>query len=165
MQKVPAHLAPYSKVDVRVKIDTIRGPTNSAHQTIVDALSKRLARDGIQVQNGASNYFVLRFSKEKGESLPTYERQSRFDRRGTDTGRTAIKAKGALIEFCSEGLAKPLWRAALRAQSSRNFREAINDASIRKSMLSHLEYELRNMKLPYFIPKDDKLLALPIIIE
>lgn len=166
VQKVPAYLAPYSKVDVRVKIDTIRGPADSAHQTIVDGLSKRLARDGIQVQNGASNYFVLRFSEEKGESLPIYERQSRFDRRGTDTGRTAIEARGALIvEFYGEGLANPLWRAALRAQSARNFREAINDASIRKSMLSHLKHELEIMKLPYFIPKDDKLLALPIIIE
>ena len=131
-----------------------------------DALGQRLQRDGIKIANGQKTTFHLRSSEQAGDTLPIYSCQSPFDFRGNDTGRTATERKGSLVvELTAAGEESPLWREALDASSARSFREDINDASIRTTMLESLTHQIGELYLPYFIAKDEKLLALPAVFQ
>ena len=70
-----------------------------------------------------------------------------------------------ILELTADGEAAPLWREALDASSARSFREDINDANIRKTMLESLTRQIGELYLPYFIPKDEKRLALPVVFQ
>ncbi len=163
-EKTPAFVAPYQSVDVKVEFGNSRG--GDAEQQIREAIEQRLARDDIKIESGATDYFLLRISETEGDTLPIYERQSRFDFRGHKTDRTMTEAKGRLVlEFYADGATKPLWREALDASSSRSFREEITQQAVRKSMIANLSNRLAQIHFPYFMPKDDSLVALPIIVQ
>ena len=154
---------------VSIKIDFAGQVGGDAAQTaneIAGALGQRLQRDGIKVADGQETVFHLKFSEQAGDTLPIYERQSPFDFRGNDTGRKATERKGSLIvELTAKGEEAPLWREALDATSARSFKEDINDASIRKTMLESLTRQIRELYLPYYIPKDEQRLALPVVFQ
>ena len=142
------------------------GTAGEAKKLIIEAVQKRLKRDGINFKPGSPNYFQLRFSESKGDTLPIYQRQSRFDFRGHDTGREISESKGSLVvEFYGSDSDKPAWREVLDATNSRSFSEEINSKSVRASMLKRLSTELGRMHIPYFMPKDDSLLALPMVFK
>ena len=93
-------------------------------------------------------------------------RDASFDFRGRDTGRKVAEAEGSLVvELIVEGEEQPLWRDTIQATSSRSFREEINDASVRKSMLENVTHRIAELNFPYFIPKSPELLALPAVVE
>lgn len=154
---------------VSIKIDFAGEVGGDAAQTaneIAGALGQRLQRDGIKVADGQETVFHLKFSEQAGDTLPIYERQSPFDFRGNDTGRKATERKGSLVvELTAKGEDAPLWREALDATSARSFKEDINDASIRKTMLESLTRQIRELYLPYYIPKDEQRLALPVVFQ
>jgi WD40 repeat protein len=162
----PAYLSPSAPVSINIQLDATRGDQQEAARAIGDALVERLARDGVKVERGKSTVFQVKFAEKAGDQLPIYERQSLFDRRGRDTGRSATEAKGSLvIELLVEGETQPLWRDAVDATNSTSFREEINDATVRKSMLENLAREIAELNIPYFIPNSEELLALPVVIE
>lgn len=162
----PALLSPSEPVGIVVELGALRGDQNATLQTLHDSLVKRLARDGLQVQPNRPTYFRLKFAESAGERLPIYERQSPFDFRGRDTGRTVTEAKGSLVvELIVPNQPEPLWRDTLQAASSRTFREDINDLSVRKSMLENIAHQISEMEFPYFIPQSKELLALPVVIR
>lgn len=154
---------------VSIKIDFSGQLGGDAAQTaneIAGALGQRLQRDGIKVADGQETVFHLKFSEQAGDTLPIYERQSPFDFRGNDTGRKATERKGSLVvELTAKGETAPLWREALDATSARSFQEDINDASIRKTMLESLTRQIRELYLPYYVPKDEQRLALPVVFQ
>lgn len=162
-----AILGPSQPVSINIDFGgQLAGDANQTASQIAEALGQRLQRDGIKVANGQKTKFLLRFSERPGDTLPIYERQSPFDFRGRDTGRTATERKGSLvIELVAEGEKAPLWRESFEATSSRSFREDINDATIRKTMIESLTRQIRELYLPYFIPKDEKRLALPVVFQ
>jgi hypothetical protein len=162
----PALLSPGAPVSINIQLAATRGDQQEAARSIGDALVERLARDGVRVERGKSTVFQVKFAETAGDQLPIYERQSPFDFRGHDTGRTATEAKGSLvIELLAEGESRPLWRDTIEAANSSSFREEINDATVRKSMLENLAADINELNIPYFIPKSEELLALPVVIE
>jgi hypothetical protein len=165
-EKTPAFIAPYQSVSLDVSVGGARGDSDETQQFLTLALTQRLARDGVKVATGQSTTLRFRVSEAAGETLAIYERQSAFDRRGRDTGRTATESNGAaVLELVSAEEKSPLWRASITASSARSFTEEINDATLRKSMLEHLVRQLHGMDMPYFIPKSKDIVALPAVIE
>lgn len=165
-QKGAAYLSPGEAVTLQLDLTALRGDEAETRKILTDALTRRLARDGIGVAAGRPTILRLRLSEQAGETLPVYERQSPFDRRGADTGRRATEAKGAaVLELWAQGEPRPLWRGNLTASSSRSFREEITDETMRKSMLEHLSGQLSGMDMPYFIPKAKDVVALPAVVE
>jgi hypothetical protein len=164
--KGPSHLAPGKAVSIDLQLAGMRGDAAETQKALTDALTRRLARDGITVAAGQPTVLRLKLAEEAGDTLPIFERQSAFDFRGTDTGKKATEAKGAaVLEIVGMGETAPLWRGHLTAMSSRSFREEITDAAVRKSMLDHLTRQLSGMDMPYFIPKGKDTLALPAVVE
>ncbi|HWE94331.1 MAG TPA: hypothetical protein VG269_10230 [Tepidisphaeraceae bacterium] len=160
-------LGPAQPVSIRADLGgAVAGDAAHTASLIADALAQRLQRDGIKVVAGSDTTFHLRFSEAAGDTLPIFERQSPFDLRGRNTGREIAERKGSLvIELTTKGDSTPLWRETLNATSGRSYREDINDASVRDTMLQALNYEIRHMAIPYFIPKDERKLALPVVFQ
>lgn len=164
--KAPSFLAPGSPVSLELDLSGARGGEAEARKLLTDALTRRLARDGVPVAEGKSTVLRLKLSEAAGDTLPIFERQSPFDFRGKDTGRKATEAKGAaVLELVAKGEEKPLWRGHLSAMSARTFQEEITDTAVRKSMLEHLSRQLESLDMPYFIPKSKDTVALPAIVE
>ena len=101
----------------------------------------------------------------QGENLKIIDSATPFDR-GRDTGRTATESKGtAVVLLKVKGYDTPVWKQSLEAQSGRSFREEINDATLRQSMVENLTREVKGLEVPYFIPGDRKLLPLPVVVR
>lgn len=165
--RATAYLTPGMSVRLAFDLKGLRGDEAQTRQMLAAAITQRLARDGITVAAEAPTVFWMRLTEEAGETLPIYQRQSPFDRRGADTGKKATEAKGAaILEIWSQGEKEPLWRGRLKAESGRgSFIDEINDASLRKDMLQVLSQQLGSMDLPYFLPKSKDVVALPAVIE
>ena len=144
----------------------LRGDEAETRRMLIDALTRRLARDGIPVGERKNTVLRLKLAEAAGDTLPVFERQSPFDFRGADTGKKATEAKGAaVLELVVKGEDKPLWRGHLNAMSARSFQEEITDATVRKSMIEHLTRQLSGLDMPYFIPKSKETVALPAVVE
>lgn len=164
--KADAYMAPGRPVALDLQLVGLRGDENETKQILTKALVDRLARDGVPVTAQAFTVLRLRLTEKAGEVLPIRERQTPFDFRGRDTGRTATEAQGAaVLELWTQGEPAPVWRDTLSAGSSRSFSEEINDATVRKSMLEHLGRQLDTLNLPYFMPKARDTIALPAVID
>jgi hypothetical protein len=164
--KEAAILAAYQPVSVEVVVEKARGDAAELQRTVREALAKRLERDGVSVKEGQPTKIRVTISETAGDQLPIFERTSRFDFRGRDTGRTATEAKGeASIEVIAAGEAQPIWRDRLRSSNSTSFDKEITDATVRESMLEHLASQLNRLNLPYFIPKSEELFALPVTVQ
>jgi len=160
----PALLSPADPISIGLELKGLRGDAAATESVLTEALSKRLQADGLQVAAGRPTAFRLRFSEQAGDTLPIYERQSPFDFRGRNTGRTATEVEGSLVvELVAGG--QVLWRDTIKATSSSSFREAINDTTIRTSMLENLARQMNRLSIPYFIPESKEHLALPVVIE
>jgi hypothetical protein len=164
--KAPSYLAPGEAVSLELELAGLRGDEAETRKVLTDALTRRLARDGIPIGANKTTVLRLKLSEEAGDTLPIFERQSAFDFKGRETGKKATEAKGAaVLELVVKGEDKPLWRGRLTAMSARSFTEEITDAAVRKSMLEHLSRQLSGMDMPYFIPKSKDILALPAVVE
>jgi hypothetical protein len=164
--KPDAFVSPSQPLSLEVDVTAARADAEATRKLLIDAVTQRLARDGIKVAEGAPTVLRLKLAEEAGETLPIYERQSPFDFRGRDTGRKATEAKGAaVLELVARGTAEPLWRGHLTAQSARSFSEEITDVSIRKTMLEHLTRQLSSIDMPYFLPRSKDHVALPAVID
>jgi hypothetical protein len=165
-EKGAALLSPADPVGLKIELGALRGNQEETTAVLRGALETRLARDGLRLAEDRPAFFRLKFAETAGDVLPIHERQSMFDRRGRDTGRTATEAKGTLVlELMVPDRDEPVWRDTLRAASSRSFDEEINDATVRKSMIQNLTRVLNKLKIPYFIPKSDEVLALPVVLD
>ncbi|MEJ7593670.1 MAG: hypothetical protein WKF77_19195 [Planctomycetaceae bacterium] len=161
-----AWISPGCSVRIELNIGESRGNAQTTAQVIQASLTARLARDGIQVSPAAATVFRLKFAESAGEQLPIFERQSPFDFRGRDTGRTVTEATGSLmVELHVPGHDGPIWRDSLDAMSSRTFHEQITDETVRNSMLETLGWQVSDLNFPYFIPQSPELLALPVVID
>ncbi|CAN0454024.1 unnamed protein product, partial [Hapterophycus canaliculatus] len=159
----PAILSESEPVTIRCDLVGIRGDASVTEQLLKEKLATRLQAEGIRVEPGGASEFHMRFSEKAGDMLPVYERQSRFNFRGKDTGRKVAEAEGSLvIELIVDG--DTLWRDSLSASSSRSFREDVNDASVRKSMLTNIARGMEQLNIPYFIPKAEDQIALPVVL-
>ncbi len=161
-----AWIGPGGSVRIELNIGEARGNSQTTAQVIQASLTARLARDGIQVSPAAETVFRMKFAESAGDQLPIFERQSPFDFRGRDTGRTMTEATGSLmVELHVPGQDGPIWRDSLGAMSSRSFHEEITDETVRNSMLETLGRQVADLNFPYFIPKSPELLALPVVID
>ena len=166
MKNGSAFVSPLDPVTVDVAVTGARGDAGETQRVLATAIAERLTQSGLRTAANAGTVVRLKLAESAGETLPIFERQTRFDFRGQDTGRKATEAKGtAVLEIVAAGQSTPLWRSALAASSSRSFDGDITDATVRKSMIDNLTRQLNDMDIPYFIPKSEDVIALPVVIQ
>jgi len=166
-ERAPAIVTPGQAVSIRVELDSLIGGAEDTRSQLTEALTARLARDGVRVESGQDAVFRLRFTEQMGNAPPIFERQSLSNPRSVDTRRSAIGTKGAVFaELITPGCETPLWRDTLMTPTVRGCRsEDLNDPSVRKRMISSLIGDIHRLDLPYFVPLSDEHLALPAIVE
>lgn len=89
----PAIVTPGQPVSIRVELESLVGGAEDTRSQLTNALTARLARDGLRVESGQDAVFRLRFTEQMGNAPPIFERQSLSNPRSVDTGRTAIGTK------------------------------------------------------------------------
>jgi hypothetical protein len=165
-EDAPALLSPAQPVSIVFELGSLRGDQNTTIQELGDALKERLARDNLKVEKGQSTFFRIRFSEKAGDSVAIFERQSPFDWRGRDTGQRVREAEGDLVvELMVPGNDKPVWRDSLSASSDSSYDGEINEMTVRDSMIENLANRMDDLNFPYFIPKSENLLALPVVLQ
>ncbi len=159
----PAAWGPHLSVHVQVEFGELRGDAEPVNKLIIDAITFRLAQDGIQCAATSDTAVKLRFSEQVGDALPIYER-SLGEFEGHDTGRTVREAQGTLdVEILHAG--ELVWHRTLPVKSNRSFDGEINDVTVRQSMLNAVKRALEGLSMPYFIPLSPDQAALPIWVD
>ena len=161
-----AYISPQHPVTVAVDMQNVRSGPEQVQQLIYDSLVKRLARDKIQVKADQPTMLVLRYAEKAGDLVAVYSRQSAWDFRGTDTGRRVTESEGTIVaELLADGGKLLLWRDSLKAWNSRSFTTDVSDETVRQSMLENLAQRLDELSLPYFMPKSEVEIALPVVLD
>ncbi len=165
-KKAPALLSPAEPVSIVFELGSLRGDQNKTVRELGDALKARLEKDGLEVESGKSTFFRIRFSEKAGDSVPVYERQSPFHWDDRDTGQRVHEAEGKLVvELVVPGRDQPVWRDTLAAGSDSSYDGNVTELVVRDSMVENLANRMDDLNFPYFIPKSDDLLALPVVLQ
>jgi hypothetical protein len=161
-RREPAILTPSRPVSLQLDFAGVQDSGATA-RFIREKMTKRLAADGLQVASGAGTRFCLRFS-EKTVLLPIHTRAAPYSDRVYDTGRKQTIIAGSLvIELVSGG--QILWRDSVSASGGSSCHAALNDPRLRDDMLRGLERRIAEMYVPYFVPKSEAAVPLPLVIE
>ncbi|HZL89659.1 MAG TPA: hypothetical protein VFB96_14945 [Pirellulaceae bacterium] len=161
-----AHISPNHPVTVALDMQNVRSGPEQVQQLIYSAVVKRLGRDKIEVKADQPTLLVLRYAEKAGDLVAVYSRQSIWDFRGTDTGRRVTESEGTIVaELLTDGGKTLLWRDSLKAWNSRSFTTDVNDETVRQSMLDNLAHRLDELSIPYFLPKSEAEIALPVILD
>ena len=70
-----------------------------------------------------------------------------------------------MVELVVPGQDEPVWRDTLSAGSDSSYDGDINELVVRDSMVENLANRMDDLNFPYFIPKSDDLLALPVVLQ
>lgn len=143
-----AHLSAARPVSVEVVIDgDVKNPTELS-LGLTDALTARLTRDGLTVGEGGSA--AVRLTVTGGaDDQPA----------GRDPG-------GCVVEVVADGRPEPVWRGQLSAGAfQRVLREDGGNEAARKMNADWFVRQLDQIMIPYFVPKDEALAVLPVVLE
>jgi hypothetical protein len=58
-----------------------------------------------------------------------------------------------------------LWRDVIQAWNSRTFTTDVSDDKVRQSMLDNLASRLDSLAIPYYMPKSEEEVALPVVLD
>ena len=165
-ERADAYISPNHPVTVALDMQNVRSGPEQVQQLIYDSVIKRLARDNIQVKPDQGTMLVLRYAEKAGDLVAVYSRQSIWDFRGTDTGRRVTESEGTIVaELLADDGKTLLWRDSIKAWNSRSFTTDVNDETVRQSMLENLARRLDELSIPYFLPKSEQDIALPVILD
>ncbi|MEX2027207.1 MAG: hypothetical protein WEH44_07895, partial [Pirellulaceae bacterium] len=161
-----AYISPKHPVTVALEMQNVRAAPEQVQQLIYDAVVKRLARDSIQVQLDQPTMLVLRYAEKAGDRVAVYARQSPWDFRGTDTGQRVTESEGSIVvELLGNQGKELLWRDVVQAWNSRTFTSDVSDDKVRQSMLQNLAWRLDSLAIPYYMPKSEEEVALPVVLD
>ena len=164
--KAPARFGPGNKVSLTFELSGLRGGQSDTVKILADAMKRRLEREEVEVEKGRETVVRLKLSESAGETLPVREGSSARGPGSGMTGRTVTEAKGSLtIELVVSAAGEPVWSHTLSAVSSRSIRGDVTNASVRVTMLQSLARQFDGLAFPYFIPRSDDALALPVVVE
>lgn len=165
--KAAAHYKPGQSVSVQVDVQEVRfGDRETTRKQLEEAIAARLTKDGIKVAPGQPTTVFISYDEKAGGTAKVVEKTSPFDRVGRDTGKTVEDSRGiVVIELRVKGQDKPVWSTEDKASSARSFRGEVTDQVVRTSMFESMVGKIRELELPFFLPADNAVEALPIIDE
>jgi hypothetical protein len=161
-----AYISPQHPVTVALDLQNVSSAPEQVQQLIYNAVVKRLARDKIDVKPDQPTMLVLRYAEKTGDLVAVYARQSRWDFRGVDTGQRVNKSEGTIVaELLADAGKTLLWRDTIKAWNNSSFTTDVSNETVRQSMLENLARRLDELSIPYFMPKSEAELALPVILD
>jgi|GEM_PF-3227851 len=172
-ENTEAHVRPGLSVTLEVEVGQVRqGTPDQAKADLIAALTERLEADGITVAAGQQTVLSVKYSEREGVTL--HEMQSQGGPGGVPglpgpggnavaTGRT-VQGTRALcdIAFKIAGRTTPFWANHIDMDPKTIIvREQASDAAARSATFRMVKGALTQQPIPYFVPKDPNLAALP----
>lgn len=158
----PAWLGPARQVSLRVQLGQVTGSPDQVETDLRTALAVRLAADKIGVADGAPVDLAVEYAEEYKPSraiapsnLPGMRvNASRSQLSGSTSGRLSLRLQ-------TTDMAKVFWTGSLVVDVS----HTSGTESPRREINAELASRLQAMLLPYFLPKENNLLPLPVVIS
>ena len=163
-QGAPAFLIPGQPVRIQVSASGLQGLGPAPDQLLRDALTRRLAQEGIPAASEAAATFWIRTVKNPEDARPDYERQTIARLRGGGTTASPTDFRNALVvELESSG--NILWRDTIRPVTLQNVSSAMKSADTPERRLETMARAFDELNLPYFIPESPQHPALPLVFH
>lgn len=169
-----AHLKPGQTISLEVTVADVRSGTPDQTKTdIVQALTERFAGDGIKVEPGAPVVLTVRYSEQTGATLHEVESKAGpggvpmppgpFGGNAVKTGRTVQGTKATCdVAFKLAGATTPFWSNRIEMDPKNLIvTEQPSAAAARSATFGMVKSSLLQQPIPYFVPKDASLAALP----
>jgi hypothetical protein len=168
-----AHVRPGLSVTLEVEVGPVRqGTPAQAKADLIAALTERLEADGVHVAAGQQTVLSLKYSEREGATL--HEMQSQGGPgsfpglpgsagNAVATGRTVQGTRAICdIAFKLAGRTAPFWSNHIDIDPKTIIvREQASDAAARSATFRLVKGALTQQPIPYFVPKDANLAALP----
>jgi hypothetical protein len=142
----PALLRPGQPVSLEMEISPPHRDTAQTRRVLREAWSHRLAQEGIPLAG----------------NQPTRVQVKLTEREGAKPEKARAIVEMAMV---SAERPEPLWRGRLFLFPSPRGQREGNATTTWTSLLEHLTLQMRNLDLPYFIPRSADALTLPGVIE
>jgi hypothetical protein len=169
-----AHLKPGQSISLDVTVADVRSGTPDQTKTdIVQALTERFTGDGIRVESDAPVVLSVRYSEQIGATLHEVESKAGpgglplpsgpFGGNAVKTGRTVQGTKATCdVAFKLAGAATPFWSNRIEMDPHHLIvTEQPSAATARSATFRMVKSSLLQQPIPYFVPKDASLAALP----
>jgi hypothetical protein len=157
----PAHLRPGGSVSLRINVGKLRhGTADETKQRLAEIFAERFRADEITVAEDQPLVLNVDYSESEGRTL--YERQGIS---GPATGRSVQATKVHLkLSLVTKTGAKPFFTDEIEHDpygvTVIGQKEA-NEATVRDSIFKQLLFKLSESPIPYFVPREPGLPALP----
>jgi hypothetical protein len=145
--KAPAILRPGQSITLQLALENARGDPASTRQAILDAVTARLKRDHIAVAENQDTVLSLTLKEGIGDHA----------RRGAVVARGILEYK--ILVHDKDGKDKEYFSESI-AQQGDDSQSTTADQN-RAEMLRIFQMDIAEMDLPYFIPAQPGLVALP----
>ncbi len=160
-----ALLKPGDTVQIEVEVGAIRFSDPAAVKAEMEKnIAQRLKAGGLRVGGGGRVVVAVKYSEGQGEDLRVVEGgPGIFNQRAT--GQTVQETVGQLTARMTSG-GRPIWETAVKRGNPHHIMsQTVNDAAVRDEMFKNVNFLLRTMQLPYFVPADEKAVRLPILVS
>jgi hypothetical protein len=159
-----AIVRPGQAVSLQVQVGAVRAGTPEQTQgDLIKILTERLAADGIRVADGQTTVLTLNYEETTGVLLNEVVGGRPGPRGGgVATGRTVQGTRGIChLEYTGRG-GEVFWANLLDLDLKTVVGvKQPSEVAARDATFAVLTRQLRQQPLPYFVPKDPKLVALP----
>ncbi len=157
-------LRPGGAATIQVKLGTLRySQPQQTKKELTRVLTERLAIDDVGVAPDQPMRLVAFYTEKAGETLKVVEEGfSPFEVH--DTGKTVEETKAQLELKWVDQAGNVVWeREITRATDRYGDEEKLTSANLRKDMFRDVLGVLSGVRIPYLIPADPDVAALPVV--
>jgi hypothetical protein len=148
-----------------VNLSGASGGIAQAEEMLAEAMTARLAQDGLSVEPGRPAVFHVRTAMTEADRLLIYERQLLPGYHSAVAKLERADEGSLIVELQLPGHREPVWRGECPTGLSAILKTQDSDPEERERLVERAKRELGALAIPYFIPRSDTLPALPAIIE
>ena len=158
----PAWLGPARQLSLQVQLGQVTGSPDQVETNLRTALAVRLAADKIGVGNDAPVQLVVEYAEEYTPSRTIAPRNVPGVRVNAPASQMSGSTSGRLkLRLQTTDMSKMFWTGSLVVDVN----HTSGAESPRREINAELASRLQAMLLPYFLPKENNLLPLPVVIS
>jgi len=150
-----------TEVSVQVDLKPVLNPSSEPVKSVRNALRTVVSREDLKIEENRPTVFRIRIATTAEEKTPLHDRQTPADYRSGSAGSGAVpNGDCVVVELIVPGEEQPVWRENLGSLAELGLQSNSSGGKAEK-----LKALIDELALPYYIPKDEQTLALPVVIN
>ncbi|MEZ6122873.1 MAG: serine/threonine-protein kinase [Planctomycetaceae bacterium] len=153
-------LGPGTTANVQVSLGALLDQKSEEIKEVRNALRTAVTQEGQKVEQTGETIIRLSVAKSAQDAAPLLERlMLPADRNSASQAMAQVKDNSVILELLVPGGNAPIWRTVLGT--------AVDGDLLTGGRLdtTELSRRIRNTSFPYFVPKDDRKVALPVLLN